>query len=143
MQGVTVNLIDTPGHVRRDISALLTPDTVCLQDASGVGSRELLITPRSFDEGTLREECIACSDALLERFLNDEPITADECRSALIQATRDGRCHPVLIGVALHDTGVTDMLPAIVTYFQGKGDPAAALSALVYKVEWIEHSHKR
>ncbi|HTV12319.1 MAG TPA: elongation factor G [Acidimicrobiales bacterium] len=55
-------------------------------------------------------------DAITEKFLNDEPITAEDLRSALRRATVAGQAVPVLCGAAFKNKGVQPMLDAVVDY---------------------------
>ena len=55
-------------------------------------------------------------DAITEKFLNDEEITAGDLRSALRRATISGQAVPVLCGAAFKNKGVQPMLDAVVDY---------------------------
>lgn len=105
-----------------------------------------------------REELIAgtaeCVGWLEDRFLADEPITGDDLRRAIREATLAGKLVPVLCGAALRDLGVRLVLDAVCSYLPAPTDvppatgthpdtdavesrdpsPTAPFSALVFKV---------
>jgi len=56
------------------------------------------------------------SDALMEKYLEDQPITEDDLRAAIREATLAGRLVPVLCGSALRNTGVQRLLDAVCDY---------------------------
>ena len=56
------------------------------------------------------------SDTIMEKFLADEEITADDLRAALRSATLAGEVVPVLCGSAFKNKGVQPMLDAVVDY---------------------------
>ncbi|HUB68794.1 MAG TPA: elongation factor G [Acidimicrobiales bacterium] len=55
-------------------------------------------------------------DAITEKFLNDEEITAADLKAALRRATIAGQAVPVLCGAAFKNKGVQPMLDAVVDY---------------------------
>jgi elongation factor G len=55
-------------------------------------------------------------DAITEKFLNDEEITAADLKGALRRATIAGQAVPVLCGAAFKNKGVQPMLDAVVDY---------------------------
>ncbi len=55
-------------------------------------------------------------DAITEKFLNDEEITADDLKTALRRATIANQAVPVLCGAAFKNKGVQPMLDAVVDY---------------------------
>ncbi len=59
---------------------------------------------------------------LLERRLEDEPITLDEYRAALRRASLEGILVPVLCGAARNQIGVTPLLDAILDYLPAPVD---------------------
>ena len=56
------------------------------------------------------------SDTIMEKFLSDEEITADDLRAALRTATLANEVVPVLCGSAFKNKGVQPMLDAVVDY---------------------------
>lgn len=102
----------------------------------------------------LVERIAETDDALTLKYLEGEPISVEELRSALRRATIAGRLVPVLCGSALRNKGIQPLLDAIVDYLPSPVDippvkgvnpitgqeetrPAsddAPLAALVFKV---------
>jgi len=72
------------------------------------------------DAETYRHELIDVlshhSDVLLEKYVGDEEITADDLRNALRDATIANHVVPVLCGTAFKNKGVQPLLDAIVEY---------------------------
>jgi elongation factor G len=64
-------------------------------------------------------------DHLMEKFLNDEPIPAEEIRAALRKATIDMKIFPVLCGSSFKNKGVQPLLDAIVDYLPSPIDKGA------------------
>jgi len=61
-------------------------------------------------------------DALLEKYLAGEPITADEIRRVLRKATIANQVVPVLCGSAFRNKGVQPLLDAVVDFLPSPGD---------------------
>lgn len=55
-------------------------------------------------------------DALLDKFVNNEPIDVDEIKSALRRATLDLKVFPVLCGSSFKNKGVQKLLDAVVDF---------------------------
>ncbi len=62
------------------------------------------------------EAIVETDDALMEAYLEGEPIAAEELRRALRAATIRGDLQPVLCGTSLRNKGVQPLLDAIVDY---------------------------
>lgn len=125
-----------------DIRARLTDRFVPMQRAEGEGTRSASVHPLPLASGPLRETIIERSDTLLAAYLEDAPISAEQCGAALQAMVRSREAFPLYLGSALHDIGVKPLLDAVTGFFAGSGDPAAPLSAYVYKVQWDAHGHK-
>ncbi len=100
------------------------------------------------------EQIVETDDALTDRYLNSEDISAEELRRSLRRAVIAGKLTPVLCGSSLRNKGVQPLLDAIVDYLpspvdippvQGtrpgsdeavtrRADDTAPLSALVFKI---------
>jgi elongation factor G len=65
------------------------------------------------------------SDALLEKYLEEEEITADDLRRVLREATIAGEVVPVLNGTAFKNKGVQPLLDAVIDYLPSPLDIAA------------------
>ena len=53
---------------------------------------------------------------ILEKYIGEEEITADDIRAALRTGTLEGRCVPILTGTAFKNKGVQPLLDAVVSY---------------------------
>ncbi|MGH0029899.1 MAG: elongation factor G [Myxococcota bacterium] len=128
----------------------------------------------SFEEREIPEELVAAAqtgreqiieavadfdDALTQKYLDGEPISADHLRKALREATLRLEVVPVLCGSAFKNKGVQPLLDAIVDYLpspldvppvegvrpgtdevvQRKADDAEPFSALVFKLMTDKH----
>ena len=78
------------------------------------------------DAELYRQELIEAAaeydDALLEKFLAEEPIGLDELRSAIRQATIDCAITPVVCGASFKNKGVQALLDAIIDYLPSPVD---------------------
>ena len=61
-------------------------------------------------------------DALMEKYIGGEEITADEMRAAIRKATLALKCFPVLCGSAFKNKGVQPLLDAVVAYLPSPAD---------------------
>jgi elongation factor G len=61
-------------------------------------------------------------DTIMEKFLMEEPITADEIKAALRVGTISGKVMPVLCGSAYKNKGVQAMLDAVIEYLPSPVD---------------------
>jgi len=64
----------------------------------------------------LEEQVAETSDALMEKFIHDEPLTADELRAGLRAATIANKLQPVFCGSALDYIGIQRLLDGVVDY---------------------------
>ena len=64
----------------------------------------------------LLEAVAEFDDVLLQKYLDDKPITGDEIRAAIRKGTVSNRFVPVLAGAALRNRGIQPMLDAIVDF---------------------------
>ncbi|MCD6365282.1 MAG: GTP-binding protein, partial [Planctomycetes bacterium] len=70
----------------------------------------------------LLEKAAEFDDALMEKYLHDMEITADDIRAAVRKGTIAGELHPVLCGSALKHMGVRLLLDAVVAYLPSPAD---------------------
>ncbi len=109
----------------------------------------------------LLERAAEQDDALMDKYLHDEPVGEDEIRAAIRKGTLAGTLHPVLCGSALNHIGVRPLLDAVVDYLpspvevppvRGRGigkrseeiidrpaDRDGPLAALVFKITSDQH----
>ncbi|NQU74845.1 MAG: GTP-binding protein, partial [Planctomycetes bacterium] len=64
-------------------------------------------------------------DALMAKFVHEEPISNDDIRAAIRRATCANKLHPVLCGSALKHMGVRPLLDAVVCYLPSPLDVPA------------------
>ena len=64
----------------------------------------------------LEERVAETAEPLMEKFIHDEPLTADELRESLRAATVSGELQPVFCGSALNYIGVQRLLDGVVDY---------------------------
>jgi elongation factor G len=72
--------------------------------------------------GQLVEQIAGLDDALMEKFLNAEDISVDELKAALRKATISYKLVPVFCGSSLRNTGVQQLLDAVVEYLPSPTD---------------------
>jgi elongation factor G len=110
---------------------------------------------------SLEEKVAEFDEGLMHKYIEGEPMEADEIRAALRKGTLARECQPVLCGSALRYMGVQAILDAACDYLpspldvppieahdvrdpekivQRKCDPGQALTALVFKVVADAHS---
>ena len=97
---------------------------------------------------TLVESIAECDDALLEKYLEEGELSAEEISRGLVSATRSGKLLPVLCGAALSEIGIgrllwaiEEILPSAAERGPWRGDddaevaadPEAPFSALLFK----------
>jgi len=85
----------------------------------------------------LEEQVAENCEPLMEKFIHDEPLTADEIRKALRSATLKGELHPVFCGSALQYIGVQQLLDGVLGYLPSPLDmpPAQAHKAVGARYE--------
>jgi elongation factor G len=71
---------------------------------------------------TLEEKAAELDDALTEKYLNGEPLTEQEIRTALRKGTIAFKCHPVFCGSALKYVGVQRLLDGVIDYLPSPMD---------------------
>ena len=106
----------------------------------------------------LLETLAEADDDIMEAYLAEEPISADELRAAIRRSTIDLKLVPVLCGSALRNKGVQPLLDAIIDFLPSPADippitghhpdtgeavPCpprvnAPLAALIFKVSMVE-----
>jgi elongation factor G len=71
---------------------------------------------------TLIEKLADFDDGVMEKYLEEQPVTADEIRQAVRKATLDLEVVPVLCGSAFKNKGVQPLLDAVVAYLPSPTD---------------------
>lgn len=139
---------------------LITRKAWAFPDLLGAHPQEVPIPADMVDEveaqrEQLVEKIAETDDALATKYLEGEPISEEELRSALRAATINGLLVPVLCGSALRTKGVQLLLDAVVDYLpspldippvrgvhmtthqeeERPADPTAPTAALVFKIQ--------
>jgi elongation factor G len=70
----------------------------------------------------LEEKAAELDDHLTEKYLNGEPLTEQEIRTALRKGTIAFKCHPVFCGSALKYVGVQRLLDGVIDYLPSPMD---------------------
>ncbi len=74
----------------------------------------------------LIENVVELDDALTEKYLEGEDITAEELQAALHEGVLTGQLTPVLCGAATRNVGVQALIDAIIRYLPSPAETAAA-----------------
>ena len=75
---------------------------------------------------TLIENVVELDDALTEKYLEGEDITAEELQAAVHEGVLTGQLTPVLCGAATRNVGVQALIDAIIRYLPSPAETAAA-----------------
>jgi len=105
----------------RGVVDLLTERALVWEDGMGEKWEEVDIPADLVDEAeAARQQLIDVAsnhdDVIMEKYMAEEPITADDLRRALRTATLSSEAVPVLCGSAFKNKGVQPMLDAVVDY---------------------------
>jgi len=105
---IFINKVDKEGV---DVEKAL----IDIQD--GLSKKALMID--AIEAPDLVEAIVESDDKLLEKYLEGTKLSADELSSGLHQAVIKRKVFPVLVGAALTDKGIPEILDAIVQYLPG------------------------
>ena len=98
--------------------------------------RERLTPGATFLDEHLLEVLAERDEELLESFVDGRDVPEERLRAALAEQTRTGLVHPTFTGSALTGVGVEPLLARLTELLPSAGgDPDAALSASVFKIE--------
>jgi ribosomal protection tetracycline resistance protein len=142
-----VNKIDRAGadedRVLRAISERLGAAVVPMSAPEGLGTRDAFVQ-RLVDDAGLHEVLAENDDALLESFVEDKArVSQSRLLEELASQTRRVLVHPVYFGSALMGAGVDAVMTGIAELLPSStGDPAAAPSASVFKIERAANGEK-
>jgi elongation factor G len=73
----------------------------------------------------LVEKVAELDDALMEKYLADQPLTEAEIRAGLRKGTISRKCFPVLCGAALRNIGVQKVLDAVIDFLPSPNEKEA------------------
>ncbi len=113
---------------------LLTMKATIYKDDKGQEAEVVDCPPELMDLAAeyrekLVEAAAEADDTLLEKFLEGEPMTADEIKAAIRQGTLAGTLTPCLCGSAYKNKGVQPMLDAVIEYLPSPVDVGAVPGA--------------
>ncbi len=137
-----INKIDRAGAdvelVIHEIKKELTNHLAVLYDPVDEASNDASINcvwTKDYLKDSIVEVIANANETILEKYLEEEPLSFSELDQALIKATHQNEIFPVLIGSAKNSIGVKELLDAIIHYLPGpKSDTDKPLSALVYSI---------
>ena len=140
-----VNKIDRggadAGRVLSAIARRLTPDIVPMGTVDGAGTRAARFVPHDIDDpafrGVLTETLAERDDRLLAAYVeNERSVTGHRLHEELAAQSRRSLIHPVFFGSAITGEGVDTLRAGLVDLLPtGAGDPDAALSGQVFKID--------
>ena len=146
---IFINKIDRIGadyeRTCRQIREQLSPRLVLMQDVLPE-EKCWKIRERMLNEEVLSQQIIGYSEKLLEKYLEEIPISEEEVFGSMQFRVQKGRLYPVYVGSALRDIGVVELMKAIITWLPRRDstrDKKKELSAYIYKVEFDEKGRKK
>jgi len=139
-----VNKVDRmgarPDAALEEIRGSLSASVVAMGAVRNAGARSAVVEPFRRDDESFRDALADIlarrDDALLRTWLEEGPTPFRRLQRALVRQSRAGLVHPVFFGSAITGTGVEDLADGVVRLLPAPlGDPEAAPSGLVFKVE--------
>jgi len=141
-----VNKLDRMGAnstgVVDDLKRRFSADVIQINQPASEGEPDAGIADLDADGlATLTESVAAQDDALLERFLNDEPLTSADLEATIAACTAHRTLFPTLCGVAKNNIGVEELLAKVVAYFPdartegSQADETQPVSGVVFKID--------
>ena len=139
--------IGAEGHFKGVID-LIGMKALVWADAEGEKGEEWEITEIPTDlvdraeeyRGKLLDVLSSFDDNIMEKYVGDEEITADDLRKALRTGTIGNHCVPVLCGSAFKNKGVQPMLDAVVDFLPSPLDLPPVHGMDVKGIEELERS---
>ena len=144
-----INKIDRMGvnleEVYQQIKIQLTDRYLLMQKVTYDNTaikQNFCIYNRTFDDTDYCEHLTELSDKLLERYMNDDEITAADYENEIRWGIINSILYPVYHGTALQDCGITELMQAVEQWFMPGTKEGKELSAYIYKVICDEYNHK-
>jgi len=142
---IFVNKIDRAGadtdHVVRSIAEKLSPASIPMGTARGLGTRDAIAVPYSGADadytGGLVELLAEHDDGLLAAYVDDEAaVPYSRLRAELAAQTKRAQIHPVFLGSAITGAGVDALIDGIKELLPAtQGDADGPVSGTVFKVD--------
>ena len=137
-----INKLDRIGAdyngVLAQIQELLTQSVLTRQMILGSGRDVNVATLPLAECRGIVEQLFQTDDDIARLFLSGQEIPPQMLCDSYRQAVAGCRLHPVYAGVALLETGITELMEAIITELPKAEPVGMELSALVYKLEFHE-----
>lgn len=142
-----INKIDRMGaradELVAQIKEKLTLSVIPLNRPANLGAKDALVIEHDFSgstDGAFLEACIDLltqyDDQLLEAYINDGRVSAEQMRSALARQVAEAKLYPIYFGSAMTGVGVAEVLAGVSTLFPAGNSAAdAPLSGVVFKIE--------
>lgn len=144
---IFINKIDRRGArshtLLKQIKEKLTECVIPLYTPENLGTKQAFIVENSFNSAqdpAFLEECIELialnDEQMLEAYVREEKVTAEQVKSALTSQIREARIYPVFFGSAMTGIGVAELLAGVAAFFPADASREdAALSGVVFKLE--------
>ncbi|MFL0249999.1 tetracycline resistance ribosomal protection protein [Clostridium neuense] len=147
---IFINKLDRSGanykRVIEEMKKVLSPNIIGVQNAHKQGTHELEVErPYSYNSmGEIIESLCDIDDKFLEAYINDEKIERAYVKQRIQFKARDAKLYPVLIGSALKEIGMQDLMEAVVKYLPySKGNEESMLSGVVFKIDNSKMNNKK
>lgn len=126
-----------PASVVDDLKRRFSPDVILVNRPEKEGESDARIADLDpAGQTTLTETVAAKDDALLERYLNEAPISRAEIEKVIAACTAKRELFPTLCGVAKNMIGTKELLGKIVAWFpDAHADDSRPPSGVVFKLD--------
>ena len=143
---IFINKIDQPDIdldlLYKDIRDKLSSHILVMQSITNGG----FLLPKTLDKLSeeFKDTIIETDDALLEKYIMNQPITTEELLNSRRKNISNGNLLPIYHGSALKHIGTKELMDAILMEFNPHIlPPDSGLAALVYKIERDDNRNKR
>ena len=125
-----IDLVKMKGYVYKDETMGAQYDVIDIPE-------ELLAKAQEYRH-KLVEEVASLDDVLLEKYMQDQPISEEEMKPVIRRETIKGKFVPVLCGASFKNKGVQPLLDAVVDYLPSPADIPSIKGVDPYTSETIE-----
>ncbi|HBF37375.1 MAG TPA: tetracycline resistance ribosomal protection protein [Firmicutes bacterium] len=140
---IGVDLLEVYSRIREQ----LTEKIMVMQSVHNLGEPDITITDYQDDrprDAAFTETLLDADESLMEKFIENRPISGAEFQAALLRGVAESKIYPVLHGCALRNIGTRQLLHAITHYLPGSPTQSQGeLSAYVYQIDRDEQHRKR
>ena len=138
-----INKVDRIGantdHVLKEIRKELTPNIFIINQCSSEETMDASISTlfQNPVPEQLIEQLSAADDIILDKYLCNQEVSFKEAENSLKNQIVNSAIFPVMMGSAKNQTGIKELLDAVVQYIPTSGgDADKQLQALVYRIEY-------